>query len=94
MQTARCALRVPLKRLPEIRRLAASHVVRRRENRGSRRRKHPYDLIGHAGQRNGTADDRRIRAEVTTPQVFGEHDDVRTAGLFVRLNKTPPQDRT
>jgi hypothetical protein len=31
---------------------------------------------------------------MTPPQVFAEYDDVRTAGLFVRLNESPPQDRT
>jgi hypothetical protein len=48
----------------------------------------------HAGQRDGSTDDRVIRAEMTPPQMFGEHDDVRTAGLFVRLNQSPSRDRT
>jgi hypothetical protein len=31
---------------------------------------------------------------MTSPEVFGEHDDVRTAGLFVRRNKAAPHDWT
>lgn len=54
----------------------------------------PDDLIRDVGQRDGSANDPRIRAEMAAPQVFAEYDDPRTAGQFVRRDKSPPQDRT
>ncbi len=65
------AVRIDLKRQPEIRR-----PDRRLDGFGVERAEHADDFVGLAVQRELAADDRRVAAEAPLPEPFAQHDDV------------------